>query len=140
MGNLFYKIVESIGFTHPVHPLIVHVTIGTIVASLLFAILAEIYKKPLFYDIARYNANLTLVAAVITTFFGFMDWQYHYNGAGTSAIKIKIVVSFVLIARRVVTVLVNRQKKEGSKLPLILYIANIICAGVLGYYGGALVY
>lgn len=140
MGKLFYRIVEAIGYAHPVHPLFVHVTVGTIVASLLFALLAEIFKKPLYYDVARYNANLALVATVFTTFFGFVDWQYRFSGAGTSTITIKIIVSFVLIALLLVTYVINRQRKESSKLPLILYIANFICAAVLGLFGGNLVY
>ena len=140
MGKLFYRIAEGIDFTHPVHPLIVHITIGTIVASLVFSILAEIYKKKLFHDVARYNANLTLIAAAVTTFFGVMDWQYRYNGAWTDDIIAKIILSGVLLVLLVVTFLINRQEKEGSKLPLIFYVANFVVAALLGLFGGNLVY
>lgn len=142
MTAFLYKIAEAIGIGDPFHPMFVHITIGTIVASVVFAILAEVLKRPHYYNVARYNANLTLVASVITIILGIMDWLYFRNGSGDITYIMKLVFSGVLLATLAVTFLLNRksENKEGSKLLLIMYIANFVGAAVLGYFGGSLVY
>jgi uncharacterized membrane protein len=142
MTAFLYKIAEAIGIGDPFHPMFVHITIGTIVASVVFAILAEILKRPHYYNVARYNANLTLVASIITIILGIMDWLYFRNGSTEITYILKLVVSGVLLALLAVTFVLNRksENKDGSKLLLIMYIANFVTAAVLGYLGGSLVY
>ena len=71
-----------------------------------------------------------------------MDWLYFRNGATEITYILKLVVSGVLLALLAVTFVLNRksENKDGSKLLLIMYIANFVTAAVLGYLGGSLVY
>ena len=140
MGNLIYKIANAIGLMDPLHPVLVHITIGTVAASLVFTILGHIYKKQTFHTVARYNANLSLVSVFFTIPMGIVDWQHFRGGVMSTTIAMKLILSGVLLVLLIITFIVNRKQKEGSIPLLVLYILNAVNVGALGFFGGRLVY
>lgn len=93
-------------------------------------------------------AGFGAVAAPVTTLTGFIDWKIRYKGYMTPVFRIKIIGAFVLMALSIPAVLLRLSIPEVALLPLSgagrLYAALLTgCAGtcgVLGYYGGKLIF
>lgn len=88
------------------------------------------------------------VAAPVTTLTGFLDWKIRYKGYMTPVFRIKIVGAFVLIGLSVPAVLLRYFVPGVASLPLAgtgwiyagLLAACVGTCGVLGHYGGKLVF
>lgn len=139
MADFLYKIIEALGFPHAVHPLLVHLTVGSVTVTLVFYLIAWIFKKPVLYSSAKHTVIFAFYSSLLTTFMGFMDWFYYRSGVSTDTITIKIVMSGVLIAVLLATLLVNRRVRSDSRLSFALYVASFAAILVLGFFGGELV-
>src|SRR5262245_29090663 len=116
MHELMYNIAGFFGFEHPLHPLVTHLVIGPVVASLIFGVIAWIWKKPVFWKTARYMTVLGFVFWFVTVFFGIIDWNQFYGGS-TSMIQItmKLIFAGVLFLLLLVALLIQR-KNDSAKI------------------------
>ena len=140
MPDAIYAFLTAVGYPHPLHPILTHITIGSVIGAVLFAVVGWIWRRPVLWTTARHAIVLAFISAFFTAGMGLVDWQHFYAGAPLTAITVKIIASAVLVVLLLATILVTRRLPAGSKLPLLFYLlafANVI---VLGFFGGNLVY
>ena len=139
MLDVIYKSLEAIGYYHPIHPTEVHMPIGLVVGGLGFSLAALVFRRPALAQAARYCFILALLFMLPTVIFGIMDWQHYYSGLWLRAIKIKLILSGILLALISGSVFVNRKSVGHPVLVVPLYALSFLTVVALGYYGGELV-
>ena len=138
--NSFYNALYAIGFHDPIHPPLTHITIGVVVAALVFGVLAWGLRHPSLARAACYCLILAWLFIFPTVLLGFMDWQHWYQGAWLLPILIKICLAsflFLLLSLGVILIFIGR---EESKALLAIYFIAFFTVMGLGYFGGRLVY
>jgi uncharacterized membrane protein len=141
MIDLFYQLLEKIGYDHPIHPPLTHIPMGLIIGVFLFALAAVVFRRALLPPLAyRRLLLLALISAVPTILFGYMDWQHFYDGAWQFPIKMKLILSCLLLILLVITLLSGRRDEKESKKGLSLYALCFLTVTGLGYFGGQLIF
>ena len=139
MLEVVYKSLEAIGYFHPIHPTEVHMPIGLIVGGLGFSLTALVFRRPALAQAARYCFILAFLFLFPTIIFGIMDWQYYYNGLWLHPIKIKFILSGILLALLSCSVFIERKGPGRRALVVPIYAVSFLLVVALGYYGGELV-
>jgi uncharacterized membrane protein len=141
MDQLFYDLLGLAGFAHPLHPVLITMVVGPVIASFLFAAIAFFFKKPDFYKTSR---QLTVVAFIFwfpTVAVGIIDWVHFYGGSTKmTEINIKLVLAGILFLVLLGNMLLF---KAGEKTPLIPVLLMLVATGLvsaLGYFGGDIVF
>lgn len=141
MDQAFYGLLGLLGFTHPLHPILITLVVGPAVASFLFSAVALLFHKPDYYRTAR---QLTVVAFIFwfpTVAVGLIDWVHFYGGSTKMVeISIKIVLAGVLFVVLLGHILLF---KPAGRQPLLTVGATLAAAalvGALGFYGGEIVF
>ena len=153
MIHAFYQFIGRLGYTHPLHPMVTHITVGLTLATLVFAIVSLLFRRVRLKLTAWHCAVLAVVSVVPTVILGWMDWQEKLNGEWLTVIVIKMVLAGSLFVCLLAGLLLGRERpneqNEATVQPwrspraiaaLVLY---GVCAGIviaLGFYGGSLVY
>jgi uncharacterized membrane protein len=138
--NPFYHALYAIGFHDPIHPPLTHITIGVVVAALVFGVLAVVLKHPSLARAARSCLVLAWLFIFPTVLLGFMDWQHWYQGGWLLPILIKICLAgflFLLLSLGMILIFIGR---EESKALLVIYFMAFFTVMGLGYFGGRLVF
>jgi uncharacterized membrane protein len=135
MINAIYKALAGIGYTHPLHPVITHLPVGLVIGGFLFALTADVLKRPSLEKSARHCFWLALLFLPVAALFGLMDWQHFYAGAWVIPIIMKIVLTVVLLVLLLFTLIPSR-----PKTPLFLYGLCLLVVSGIGFFGGELVY
>lgn len=133
--DLIYHLLEKIGYTHPLHPPLAHMPIGLVVGALLLSLTGWWLNRPNLTAAARYCVVMALIFLVFTALTGYLDWRHYYAGAWLSAIKIKLILTAVLLLLLAFPVFL----KMGARGNLSLYTLCFLAVAGLGYYGGQLV-
>jgi uncharacterized membrane protein len=139
MLEVVYKSLEAIGYYHPIHPTEVHMPIGLIVGGLGFSLAALIFRRPALAQAARYCFILAFLFMFPTIIFGVMDWQHYYHGFWLHPIKIKLILSGILLALLSGSVFIERKGPGPRPLVVPIYALSFLMVVALGYYGGELV-
>jgi uncharacterized membrane protein len=134
-----YKFLGEIGYHHPIHITEVHMPIGLVVGALAFSLGAWVFHRPLLAQVSRYCFILAFLFMFPTVIFGIMDWQYYYNGSWLHAIKIKLVLSGILLALLAIGIFLNRRGAAPLGRLIPIYFLSFLTVVTLGYYGGELV-
>jgi len=141
MDQLFYNVLGLVGFAHPLHPVLITMVVGPVIASFLFAAVALLFKKPEFYKTSR---QLTVVAFIFwfpTVAVGILDWIHFYDASTKmTEIPIKMILAGVLFLVLLGNIFLF---KAGEKQPLIPVILMLVATGLvsaLGYFGGNIVF
>ena len=137
----FYHILQKVGYDHPVHPPFTHIPIGLVVAVFIFGFLSLILRRELLPAAAYRRINImAFLFLVPTILFGYMDWMYHYRGAWSLPIIVKIALSGILLVLLVMAIALNRRKEPQSGKAVLVYGLCLITVTGLGFYGGELVF
>lgn len=138
--EFLYQFLQKIGFGHPLHPALIHVPIGLVIGAFVFILTALVLKRDDYLTTALRCSVLSLISLVPAVFVGVTDWYHFYAGAWSFAIKMKFVLTGVLVILLVVTV-VMEAKKIGS-LPgrAVVYFLCVAVVAGLGYFGAELIY
>lgn len=141
MIDVFYTVLEKIGYNHPLHPPLVHVPVGIVVGLLIVTFIALFSGRRSFVQSAhRPFVIIAFIAAFPVVLFGITDWQYFYNGAWLFTIKIKIALSGILLVLLGAGVFVARKGTGASAPVFAIYLACFFTMGALGYLGASLVF
>jgi len=140
MGNFIYSIFGALGYTHPFHPVLVHLVIGPVIAAFLIALAGWIWNRDAFLRTARHLTVFAFILWFFTVFMGITDWQHFMGGAPVPAITAKLILAGVLFLLLLATILVNRRLPVSSRIPIIFYTLSTLTVAGLGYFGGQLVY
>ena len=141
MDQLFYDLLGLVGFAHPLHPVLITMVVGPVIASFLFAAVAFLFKKPEFYKTSRQLTVVEFIFWFPTVAVGIIDWMHFYGGSTKmTEINIKLVLAGVLFLVLLGNILLF---KAGEKKPLIPVIFMLVATGLvsaLGYFGGNIVF
>jgi mono/diheme cytochrome c family protein len=140
MIEFFYKILATIGYTHPIHAPTTHIPVGMVIGAFIFAIISWKFGKETLARTAHHCIALALIALVPTVIVGIMDWQHYYAGAWLFPIKMKLPLACLLLILLVFAFTVGYRATTISKQALIIYALCLLNVTALGYFGGELVY
>ncbi len=140
MTEFVFKILESIGFHHPIHPAVTHLPMGMIMGGFLFGLAAYFLKNKELSNTAHYCEILAMIGVFPTIIFGYMDWQHSFEGEWIMLIKIKILLAVVLIGLLGLAIKFGGKKDGISIKTLIIYGLCLLTAIGLGFTGGELMY
>lgn len=138
--NAFYNALGSIGYTHPVHPTMVHMPIGLVTGALILAFAALWTRGATVALAARYCLIVAFIFYFPTVTLGLMDWQHFLHGAWLFPIEMKMILAGLLLIFLSITLFLNYRLGAGSKALLPFYVLCFCCVVGLGYFGGQLVY
>ncbi|MBM9513513.1 DUF2231 domain-containing protein [Desulfogranum marinum] len=139
MTTFIYGILESVGFTHPLHPAATHIPMGMVMGCFFFGLIAWYFNKQDLRKTALHCSVLALIFIFPTIIAGILDWQYFYGGTYQPLIVIKMVLAAVLVILLGLSIKMNRGGTDPKTL-FIVYVFCLVCATGLGFSGGELVY
>ncbi len=139
MVDGLYSFLESVGFTHPLHPVMTHAPMGMIIGMLLFGFLALFWKDKHFSLVAYYCSVVALITVFPTAFLGALDWLHFLQGELITLIVVKMSLTVVLIVLLTFSIIMRNKGATPQKL-FLFYLLCMACAGGLGFSGGELVY
>jgi uncharacterized membrane protein len=140
MTEFIYSILVKIGYTHPLHPALVHFPIGMAMGALAFMIVLSWLKKTELAPAAYYSHIFGLITLLPTMIVGYMDWQHFYNGDPNPLIIAKIVLGFVLMALFSYAILLGRQGEINTRKFLVISMLCFVVTCLIGFFGGELQY
>jgi uncharacterized membrane protein len=140
MSDFIYEILQSIGYPHPIHPPLVHLPVGLVMAALIFSLAAIVLKRDSLAQTARHTALLALLALPVAAGAGFLDWQHFYGGAWLFPIQMKMILAAVLLVLLAIAAIGTSPKVSQTRNPVALYILCLIVVAGIGFFGGELVY
>lgn len=139
MVENIYSFLSTIGFSHPLHPMLTHVPMGMIIGMVVFSFAGLVWRKSTLDQTAYHCSVLALLAILPVIGAGMLDWLHLLAGEWEPLIIIKMVLGGVLTVLLVFCVVLKKKNVSPSKM-LLLYLLCLACAGGLGYSGGELVY
>ena len=153
MIHSVYVLLKGLGYDHPIHPMVTHITVGLTIGTLVFGLVSLVFRRVRLKLTAWHCAVLAFISVVPTALFGYMDWREKFNGEWLTAIIIKMILAAVLFVCLFAGLMLGRERdwdRHGKATgpwrepraiaALVLY---AVCAGIviaLGYFGGSLVY
>lgn len=140
MINQVYRLLSAIGYTHPIHPPIVHMTIGLTAGALFLALGAYILRRRELRASARHAFVLAFIFVFPTILLGVFDWVHFYNAALIFPIKMKMILAATLLVLLTAGVMLGSEKRKLPTLTTGIYVLAFLCVVGLGYFGGNLVF
>lgn len=140
MIDLFYQILASIGFYHPIHPAVTHIPMGMAIGGFLFGIAYLWLKREDLLQTMFYCYLLGLVFVPPTMLAGYMDWQHRFDAEWSGLILLKIILGITLCILLATAAYMARRKDTGNALRLVIQALCLLNAIALGYSGGELQY
>jgi len=139
MIESFYNLLAMLGFTHPLHPIVVHIPMGMVIGAVAFSLASFVWTNKQFEQTAYHCVLLALIAVVPVYIAGLLDWQQIFSGDWSKWIVIKMILGVVLT---VVLAFAVQQKLHGAskKKMLGIYLLLLGICGGLGYSGGELLF
>ena len=139
MTASIFAFLESIGFTHPLHPGLTHIPMGMVIGCFIFSLLAWTTHRPELNRTAFHCCLLGLVFMVPTVLAGLLDWQHRFGAQFEALIIVKMVLAPLLTGLMGYAAWSYHKGAEPKKL-FLLYALGLACAAGLGFAGGELVY
>lgn len=153
MFHPFYLWLEKLGYTHPIHPMVTHITVGLTMGTLAFALVSLVFRRVRLKLTAWHCAMLAIVSVIPTAFFGFMDWEEKLSAQWVPTIIAKMILAGCLFVTLLLSLLLGRRREgemeeEGSRpwrnaraiAALVLWFVSTGIVITLGFLGGNLVY
>ena len=139
MIESLYNLLAMLGFTHPLHPIVVHIPMGMVFGAVAFSLASFVWTNKHFEQTAYHCTLLALIAVIPVYIAGVLDWQHVFAGDWSKWIVIKMTLGVVLT---VVLAFSVQQKHQGaSKKKLLgIYLLGLAICGGLGYSGGELLF
>jgi mono/diheme cytochrome c family protein len=140
MVDALYRLLNAVGFTDPLHALIVHMPMGLVIGAFLLVLISILFNKSKLLLTARHISILAFVFVFPTILFGVFDWLHFFKGAMIPAIRFKIILaSAVLVILGTGIIVGSGVKVKTVPVAVIAALAFVAVVG-LGYFGGGLVY
>jgi uncharacterized membrane protein len=140
MITILYNTLAKVGYTHPIHPPVTHLTVGMVIGAFLFGIVAWKLRHQALAKTAHHCIILAIVALFPTVLSGLMDWQHYYAGGWLFAIKMKLGLAVLLFILLVFALIAGYKAETVSKSAVILYALCLVNVTAIGYFGGELVF
>jgi Cytochrome C oxidase, cbb3-type, subunit III len=114
--------------------------IGLVTGALVLGFVAWLFLRPSLWPSARHCLILALLFLIPTALFGYMDWQHYYAGAWLFYIKMKLILSGVLLVLLSIGLIVTRKSEVNPVASLTIFSLSFFTVVALGYFGGQLVF
>ena len=139
MVENLYSLLATLGFSHPLHPMLTHIPMGMIIGMVVFSLLGIISNNQNLQQTAFHCSVLALLTVLPVIGAGVLDWLQFQEGEWNIFITVKMVLGGLLTVLLAVSV-IQKRKNASAKKMLLFYFLCLACAGGLGYSGGELVY
>ena len=140
MTAFIYATLAKLGYTHPLHPALVHFPIGLAMGALLFRLSIQWLNKPELAPAAYFAHIFGFVFLVPTMFVGYMDWQHFYNGEPNPLIIAKIILGLILAGLFGYAIVLGRRAEIDSRKFLVVSLLCVVTTLAIGFCGGELQY
>ncbi len=139
-SNFVYHFLESFGYKHPLHPVLVHLPIGMNLGALLLCLAAIIFRKPELKRSAYHALVLAGLFSLVALTMGLLDWQHYFNGSLLKPIKFKLLIAFPYTLLMWTGIFIGFRVGPEAKALLPIYFIGVICVLSLGFFGGELTF
>lgn len=139
MVQFIFQTLEKIGFSHPLHPPVVHIPMGLIFGALIFIIGGKILQSDDLEKTALHCITLALLFIPPTLIAGFLDWQYTFQGVWMGLIVTKMILALILTIILFLGVCIGRGDYQ-NKYMIIIYASSFLLVGIIGFLGGEILY
>ncbi len=140
MTETIFTFLNSVGFTHPLHPALTHIPMGMVMGAVVFRMASFLPKMKYLAKTGYHCVILGLLGIPPTVFAGYLDWQHTYGGQWEFLIILKIILALILtIILAAIAIMDDSHDPKFNKLTLF-YILILILAAGLGFSGGELQY
>lgn len=140
MLEFIYQTLANFGYTHPLHPTLIHLPIGMVMGAFLFALAAIVFRRPTLSQTAHHCVILGLLTVIPAALLGLMDWLHFFGGTLLLPFKMKIILAVTLMSFLLLAVVLGFFGERFQKMVLALYVMCLITTIGLGYFGGEIVY
>lgn len=140
MVQYLYQTLADYGYHHPVHPVFVHLTIGMVIGSLIFIMLAWLANSNIMAQTAKNCMVLAIVSIVPTAMIGYADWQYFFAGAWIVPFRWKIILTAALFTVLIIAWLSVRNAEKINFGHVFICFICFAIVSTIGYFGAELVY
>ncbi len=140
MMERLYQFLYNLGYSDPIHPVVVHVPIGILTGALVLGVLSFYFHGPMMGRAARYAVIISFISLFPAMLFGLMDWQHFFAGGRLFQIEIKLALACALLVSTFAAMIAGRGREQTSGRATLLYAFCLFLAVGLGYFGGQLVY
>ena len=138
--EFLYRLLENLGYTHPIHPPFTHLTIGLVMGGLIFKLIAIMPGYGKYATTARHCGSLAFVVVFPTVIFGLMDWYHYFGASWIFPIQMKIILVGILILLLVLSIIRHIRAPALSGVILVIYLFSFFTVVGLGYFGGEIVF
>lgn len=140
MIDSVYQILADFGYHHPLHPVLVHLTIGMVLGTFIFGFLAWIAQSVNMTQTARHCSGLALISVIPTAAMGYGDWQHFFAGAWILPIRWKLILSMALFVILFIAWLSARKSEKATFGNVLIYFICVGIVTVIGYFGAEMVH
>jgi rubredoxin/uncharacterized membrane protein len=129
------------------HPIAVHIPNGVLPVTVLFGLLALLFRSQSMATAAGYNMVLVCLAMPIVIATGLVDWVNRFGGHMTAIFKNKMICAGVVTVLSLVLAIwwlaapeVYQRGLFANWFFVLLHLIDLGVAGLAGWYGGKLVF
>lgn len=140
MTEVIFTFLERIGFTHPLHPAIVHLPMGMVMGAVTFRLASFLPRLKVLAKTGYHCIILGLFGIPPTVFTGYLDWQQFFAGEWEALIIIKMVLAGVMLILLSAIAILDDPEQPRPDRNTILYLVTMLVAIGLGFSGGELIY
>ena len=143
--EIIQRIIHALTQVHPPHTLLVHFPIALISSALFFIILALLWRRDIFEQIAFANISLGAVSTIVAAIAGIRDNNYFYGGIAPNH-SAKIILASILFVVTAATALARWRNpklfhaRSGKVFYVLAYFVSFGLVSVLGFLGGVILY
>jgi mono/diheme cytochrome c family protein len=140
MVDAIYRLLNAVGFTDPLHALIVHMPMGLVIGAFLMVLVALLFRRKNLLVTARHVSILAFIFVFPTILFGVFDWLHFFKGAMIPPIRFKIILAAAVLVILGAGIVAGGGLKVRNAAVAALSALAFVCVAGLGYFGGGLVY
>ena len=138
--SAFYQFLNQWGYSHPIHPALVHLPMGLVAGAFFFGWSAFLFRKEGLARSARHCLILAFLFWFPVVASGYMDWQHFYGGTWFTPTAMMLILSAVLGLLFLIALVSGSKGPTPSKTTLAVYTLCFFTVVLLGYFGGQLIY
>jgi uncharacterized membrane protein len=141
MSDALYEFLARLGYSHPIHPVFVHMPIGLTIGAFCLYLAGVTLRSREMVTSSYHAVVFALLFLMLTIPTGIMDWQRFYGGAWLLEIKMKLALAGALFLLLVFVTMIGRRllATRPRFLPILYFLGFLNVAG-LGFFGGQLVF
>ena len=138
MTESIFQFLNSIGFTHPVHPALTHLPMGMVMGAVAFRLVSFISRFRYLGRTGYHCIILGILGIFPAVFTGYLDWQHSFAGKWEFWIILKMVLAVLLTIVMIgIAAVDDPETPRFDRKTLFYFLALLLTIG-LGYSGGEL--